>query len=1209
MKWYEIIFMILTYGIFFYSVTILFFYMFIGFYSIGETLKYIKKNRFTDYRILASSAHTPTVSIIAPAYNEGATIIENVRSLLSIYYSNLEVIIVNDGSKDDSLKKLIKAYDLQKVDHFVQYKIPTKNVKGVYKSRNRVYKRLVVVDKENGGKADALNVGINIAENDLIVCIDVDCILEQDALLKMVKPFLEFTEYKVIAAGGVVRIANSCIIEDGKLVKVRLPEEYLPRMQSLEYIRAFLLGRMAWTRLNGLLLISGAFGAFDKDLVIKVGGYNHETVGEDMELVVRMRRYMEEQKEPYKVTYIPDPLCWTEAPNSYKILGRQRNRWIRGTIETMWLHKKMFFNPNYRLLGMLSYPYWFFFEMCSPLIEFFGFIAFLIMAFIGFINWEMFFAFFAFIISFGYLYSSFAIFMEVATYNQYKRRIDILRLYLTGLLEPFYFHPFVVVSAIKGYVDLIRKKNSWGEMTRQGFNKKITTPTQATTIVEETESAEEEVEEVEESKVEPTTVQPVSIAAALSLGPTKIKEREVSLPEDAEGESPGWFMKLLDKTVNNFRSAASYVLAILLLIWFMRLIELLQVIFEVGVPKYLSQVLGYSILKDTLFALQFGGYVLIIVGLIKLIHEKLAKWVAVVVLFLLSLIHLSLSQYFLSTSVTLGSDLWGYSWEDIKITIGASGKVNLISGLTATIVAIILLWILIKLPQKLQTRKGVLAALTILSLLAATIGATRFSTQLIIKDEFENNLATNKSAVFYNASYKYFFPTKEYYDIYDGSYGGSLVANENLIKPEFIDEENYPFLRKVDSSVNVLDPFFDSTLQKPDIVFIIVEGLGRSYANDGAVLGNFTPFLNELSKQSLYWENCLSASGRTFAVLPTLMGSVPYAQTGFTSLENQMPKHISLLNAAKQSGYKTNFFAGVDAKFDNFEGYLKLNKIDAIYDEKTFSGNYKKMPKSDAGFTWGYGDKELFSYYNTMSANIASPRFDVLLTISMHSPFITLEQDKYKARVEQRFDELKFDQKQKTERRAYINELASIMYTDDALKNLITAYQSKPAFKNTIFIITGDHRMPEIPIGSKIDRYHVPFIIYSPALIRTAKFSSIISHFDVVPSLYAFLQKRSGFKPLTLASWVGMGLDTSRRFRNNHEFPLKQTKTILDEYVWGKYFMSGSILYEISPDMNIEPITEPEKFAAVQNALKRFQNKLNQFSSTLKLMPDSLLFK
>ncbi len=468
MSWQAFIMHLFTYGILLYSILLLTCYIFIGAFSISETRTYLNKNSFTDYRVLASSVEAPSMSILAPAYNEEASIAENVRSLLSLHYSNLEVIVINDGSKDDSLGRLIAAYDLYKIDFFVNQQLPTKPVRGVYKSRNPVYRKLIVVDKVNGGKADALNVGVNIAKNDYFVCIDVDCVLEQDALLKLAKPFLESTTHRVIAAGGVVRIANSCDIQGGRLVKINLPKQFLPRIQTLEYIRAFLLSRMAWTRLNGLLLISGAFGAFDRDIVIKCGGYNPQTVGEDMELVVRMRRYMEERDEPYRVSFIPDPLCWTEVPSTFKILGRQRNRWTRGTIETLRIHKKMFFNPRYGLLGMLSYPYWLFFEFLAPIIEFFGTIGIIIYALSGSMNWSVLYITLG-VICIGILYSIFAIMMEVLTYNQYKQRKDIFGLVLVAILEPIIFHPFVVWSAIRGNIDLLRKHNDWGEMTRTGF--------------------------------------------------------------------------------------------------------------------------------------------------------------------------------------------------------------------------------------------------------------------------------------------------------------------------------------------------------------------------------------------------------------------------------------------------------------------------------------------------------------------------------------------------------------------------------------------------------------------------------------------------------------------------------------------------------------------------------------------------------------------
>jgi len=471
MNWQTIVFDTFSYAILTYALLLITIYVIIGILSVGETRSYIRRNSFTDYRMLASSTDAPSITILAPAYNEGRTIIENVRSLLSLNYINIEVIVINDGSKDDSLDKLISAYDLYKTDYFINQQIPTQPVVGVYKSHNPVYRKLIVVDKLKGGKADALNVGINISQNNYIVTIDVDCVLEQDAILKLAKPFLEQTNKRVIAAGGVIRIANSCDIEGGRLVKVYLPDQFLPRVQTLEYIRAFLLSRMAWTRLNGLLLISGAFGAFDKEIVIKCGGYNNKTVGEDMELLVRMRRYMEEHKEPYKVSFIPDPLCWTEAPATYKTLGVQRNRWTRGTIETLQNHKKMFFNPKYHILGMISFPYWFFFEFMGPIVETIGFIMFIIFCVVGMVNWSVFFIMVS-IFSIGVLYSLFAIMMEILTYNQYKLKKDLLRLALVAVAEPFAFHPFVVYSAMRGNFDILRKRHGWGDMARLGFGKR-----------------------------------------------------------------------------------------------------------------------------------------------------------------------------------------------------------------------------------------------------------------------------------------------------------------------------------------------------------------------------------------------------------------------------------------------------------------------------------------------------------------------------------------------------------------------------------------------------------------------------------------------------------------------------------------------------------------------------------------------------------------
>ncbi|HEY0771266.1 MAG TPA: glycosyltransferase [Sphingobacteriaceae bacterium] len=459
-------------AIFTYALIVMVSYVILAFLSVIEMKAYLRKNSYVDYRQILVSPNAPSVSILAPAYNEEATIVENVRSLLSLHYSNFEVIIINDGSKDKSLQTLIEYYELELVNFALNEQIKTKPLRGIYKSKNKAYSKLTVVDKENGGKADALNIGINVSSKDLILCIDVDCIVEQDAILRMVKPFMDEGK-RVIATGGVVRIANSCEVRDGRLIKVHMPENLVARFQVLEYIRAFLMGRMAWSRLNGLLLISGAMGIFDKDIVIKAGGYNHNTVGEDMELIVRMRRYMHENDMRYKVVYVPDPLCWTESPSDLNILSRQRNRWTRGTMETLWMHRELFFNPRYGILGLLSYPYWFFFEWLAPILEFLGLFIFITLALMGNINWEFSMILIGMVYFFGITLSTMGILLEEISYQQYTSGRDLSRLLLIALIEPVVYHPLTVYWAIRGNIDMITGKKSWGTMTRAGFTPKV----------------------------------------------------------------------------------------------------------------------------------------------------------------------------------------------------------------------------------------------------------------------------------------------------------------------------------------------------------------------------------------------------------------------------------------------------------------------------------------------------------------------------------------------------------------------------------------------------------------------------------------------------------------------------------------------------------------------------------------------------------------
>jgi cellulose synthase/poly-beta-1,6-N-acetylglucosamine synthase-like glycosyltransferase len=314
-----------------------------------------------------------------------------------------------------------------------------------------------------------------VSRNDLFLAVDVDSIIESDAILRLVKPFLEEESgRKVISSGGVIRVANNCTIKNGKITEVKFPKKLIVKFQVLEYFRAFTLGRMAWSRIDGLLIISGAFGLFDRKIVVAVGGYDTTTVGEDLEIVVRMRKYMRDvEKSKYKVAFIPDPLCWTEVPEDLKVLGRQRNRWTRGAIDTIIKHKSMFLNPKYGRIGLLSFPYWVFFEWLAPVVEIIGFIYFIIIVSMGSLDLKTFFILSLFIMSFAFAFSLLAILYEAIIFNKYKGIKYLFQVVFIAIIEVIIFHPVNVFFALQGnYSFFIKNTKSWGEMTRTAFGSK-----------------------------------------------------------------------------------------------------------------------------------------------------------------------------------------------------------------------------------------------------------------------------------------------------------------------------------------------------------------------------------------------------------------------------------------------------------------------------------------------------------------------------------------------------------------------------------------------------------------------------------------------------------------------------------------------------------------------------------------------------------------
>ncbi|HVZ24532.1 MAG TPA: LTA synthase family protein, partial [Sediminibacterium sp.] len=479
-----------------------------------------------------------------------------------------------------------------------------------------------------------------------------------------------------------------------------------------------------------------------------------------------------------------------------------------------------------------------------------------------------------------------------------------------------------------------------------------------------------------------------------------------------------------------------------------------------------------------------------------------------------------------------------------------------------------------------------------------------------IADEYSNNLTMNKAWYFLDKSYQHFFPHIEEPDIYsafNSQFEGDAESSERTVSFKYLDERQYPFLHRVDTATDVLGPFFKKDSTPPNIVILLVEGLGRAFTNQGAYLGNFTPFIDSLSGHSLYWQNFLSEGGRTFAVLPSVLGSLPFGKNGFNELGDNMPKHLSLLNILHNNGYNCAFYYGGDAKFDNMGQFFHINGIQQVNDENNFPPGYQKMPLTN-GFTWGYGDKELFRRY--LSTNNPQPYLNVVLTVSTHNPFFINEQEHYLQKFEQRMQELQMPENIREERRNYKYQFASILFLDDAVRSFIQAYRQRPDFQNTVFIITGDHRMPEIPMTTKIDRYHVPLIIYSPRLNRTARFSAISTHFDITPSLLNWLHHDTHIAIPAAASWMGSGLDTARRFRNIHAYPLMQTKTEIADFVMGDYLLNNGTLFQISPDMDLISQNDPEKSALLQAAFSQFMNRNNLFiKNPASILPDSLLRK
>lgn len=584
----------------------------------------------------------------------------------------------------------------------------------------------------------------------------------------------------------------------------------------------------------------------------------------------------------------------------------------------------------------------------------------------------------------------------------------------------------------------------------------------------------------------------------------------------------------------------------------------------------------HKIGNDFVAGLQIGLLFLPLYLILKWTKQPLGIVVIKVIFILIIIIQLALTGYSLTTHINLGSDLLGYSLSDMYTTVTSSLSISFVMFLPFIIIPLLYLGLI-----RLFHFVGDKISPMLLILILFVFGGLNLVFANDAKPVYQNKLHFLIS------------------DIIRSKKEESLSA-----KSHFIPKKEYPLEKPAEDTKDVLSAFFNVHQEKPNIVFIIMEGVGRDFTDDGQYSG-FTPYLDSLISKSLYWKNFVSNAGRTFGALPALMGSLPFGKNGFMEL-SPLPKYNSLISILKSNGYTTSYYCGDDITFDKKSTFLEHNGIDHIIDVNKFGPGYNMSKKNSGGFSWGYPDAEIYRKALSEINHKSQPRLDIIMTLSNHEPFEFPSKNNYLKKVEAILNSKSYFERNKL--KDYKEIFASLLYTDNSLQKFMEEYSKRPDYANTIFIITGDHRLIPVPQKDNLSRFHVPLYIYSPMLKKTAEFNSISSHNDVTPSLVSFLTHNYKINKLEKTYWIGQGIDTVREFRNIHSIPLMRYKGSLIDYIYKDYFYTDGSLYKIDPNFNITESSD-EMLNSVTASFNEFKNLNTYLTLKNKITPISAKFK